>query len=671
MFHDDRHWLLWLAATPVPVPFRGHWCRVRVRIPSAGHPPPTGLVLTFNQAGPVRRQDWLALRCPTGKAGRDIAGEILVHVPAEAEAVRIGVLGSTAQTLRADVSFVPMSRLVAACRVALRHCGALLRHVRHQGVAGFRATLARLSEEPDPLEEYHRWIALFERPPEAIAPGAPSLAALVFQAPGGGASALRASVAALERQSPPVPHAIVTGGNWRGALAALTGDYVAILQAGEIPHDRMSHLSAAALAGLGNPVMACADEDTLDVGGRRRDPHFKPRPNHLLMLSGTLTRGLWLIRLDVLAAAPNDLQADWAETLRLDLWLRLHELGRAETPRIPHILTHRRADTLAAPGDALARVVTDHLRRAGLPWRAEADFPVRIRPATDAAAPPVSILIASTLAAPHAASCLRAVLAGTAYPDVELLIAVSQPAGLNDTQSALARELQADPRVRVIVMRDAAFNYATVNNRLAAQARGELLCLLNDDVAPIGPDWLRRLAAWFADRKIAAVGPRLLYPDDTVQHGGIVMGLGGVCNHAHRYLPSNQVGYAGRAALAQEMSAVTGACLLVRRIAFHAVGGLDEAYPAAFNDVDFCLRLRESGFGVVYDGATTLHHLENTTYGAAAASGSAVPDSPDGLRMRRRWAELCRSDPFHNPNLDLTPGREWQLAWPPRGRDPA
>ena len=225
--------------------------------------------------------------------------------------------------------------------------------------------------------------------------------------------------------------------------------------------------------------------------------------------------------------------------------------------------------------------------------------------------------------------------------------------------------------LRWIAMHDAAFNNATVNNRLAAQARGDLLCLLNNDVAPIGPDWLRRLAAQFADREIGAAGARLLYPDGTVQRGGIVMGPGGVCNHAHRYLPSSQHGYAGRADLAQEMSAVTGACLLVRRTAFRAVGGLDEAYPAAFNDVDFCLRLWQAGFGVVYDGATTLRHLENTTYGADAASGSAAPDGADGLRMQRRWAEYCRSDPFHNPNLDLAPGREWQLAWPPRARDAA
>ena len=222
-------------------------------------------------------------------------------------------------------------------------------------------------------------------------------------------------------------------------------------------------MAAGALARLGNPAMACADEDTLDPDGTRRDPHFKPRPNHALMLSGTLTRGLWLIRRDVLEAAPGDLAAGWAETLRLDLWLRLHEAGNVDTPRLPHILAHRRTDAPAAPAAALAGIVASHLRRAGLPWRAEPVFPVRLHPAPDAPAPSVSILIASTLDRGHAVSCLPVILAGTAYPVFEMLIAVSQLRDLNPTQAALAARLQADPRVRVIHMQDAGFNFSTVN----------------------------------------------------------------------------------------------------------------------------------------------------------------------------------------------------------------
>ncbi len=454
MIEDEQEWLRWIAAVPVPVPLRGKWCTVRVRLRGAGRLPAGTLVVTFNQAGPLRRQDWIVLK---GAAGAPVH-ENLIHVPPDAEAVRVGMLGSAEPSPQAEISFVPMGQAMAAFRLALRHRAALLRRLRQNGLHGLhniRATLSRLATEPDAADEYRRWTGLFERPPQTPAPDAPKLAALVFQPPGGLPAAMQATLAALA-----VPHAIVAGGNWRDALAGLECGYVAILQAGEIPHRNMSLMAAGALARLGNPAMACADEDILDPDGTRRDPHFKPRPNHALMLSGTLTRGLWLIRRDVLEAAPGDLAADWAETLRLDLWLRLDEAGKTDTLRLPHILAHCRTDTPAAPAAALADVVASHLRRAGLPWQAEPGFPVRLHPAPDAPAPSISILIASILDREHAASCLPAILAGTAYPDFEMLIAVSQPRGLNSTQAALAARLQADPRVRVIHMQDAGFNFS-------------------------------------------------------------------------------------------------------------------------------------------------------------------------------------------------------------------
>ncbi|WP_376087997.1 glycosyltransferase family 2 protein [Roseomonas sp. CCTCC AB2023176] len=175
---------------------------------------------------------------------------------------------------------------------------------------------------------------------------------------------------------------------------------------------------------------------------------------------------------------------------------------------------------------------------------------------------------------------------------------------------------------------------------------------------------------WLADPRVGAVGVRLLYPTGTVQHGGVIIGLSGLCDHAHRGLPGDDPGYAHRAVLPQELSAVTAACMLVRREAYDAVGGMDEGYPSAFNDVDLCLRIGEAGHRVVYDGAVTLHHHELQTYGNHYAGERAAHQAAEVARMRARWAPLVAEDPFHNPNLSLEFGREWEPAFPPRAPGP-
>ncbi|MBV9813215.1 MAG: glycosyltransferase family 2 protein, partial [Acetobacteraceae bacterium] len=178
------------------------------------------------------------------------------------------------------------------------------------------------------------------------------------------------------------------------------------------------------------------------------------------------------------------------------------------------------------------------------------------------------------------------------------------------------------------------------------------------------------MAAHLADPSVAVVGAKLLYPNRTVQHAGVVMGLGGLCDHAYRHAPRRAPGYAWRAGLAQEVSAVTGACLLTRRSIYDRLGGLDERYASAFNDVDFCLRVREAGYRVVFAPAAELIHHEGFTYGSHYSGARAAEERADVARLRARWSAVMAADPFHSPNLDLTAaGREWSLAFPPRRPD--
>jgi hypothetical protein len=169
-----------------------------------------------------------------------------------------------------------------------------------------------------------------------------------------------------------------------------------------------------------------------------------------------------------------------------------------------------------------------------------------------------------------------------------------------------------------------------------------------------------------SDPQVAAVGAKLLYENRTVQHAGVIMGLAGLCEHAFRHLPQGAPGYAGRASLDQELSAVTGACLLMRREVFDAIGGMDEVFASGFNDVDLCMKIRAQGHSIVWSAHAELFHLESLSFGHHYAGDSAPRELVDIERLWKRWHEICEDDPFHNPNLSLTRGMEWTPAFPPR-----
>jgi len=454
-------------------------------------------------------------------------------------------------------------------------------------------------------------------------------------------------------------------------LAELDCEYFALLQAGEVLPTHAFALLADQIVKLGHPTAVYADEDELTREGTRHTPLFKPEPNHALMLSGTLSRGVWLIRRDLLSGYESNAIC-WAEALRLELWLRLYERGEADnTRRVPYVLTHRRPDTQAAPSADLAFIVSRHLGRMAMPARLEPRWPLR----PEIIAPPerqpkVSIVVPSVCRAPHVLLCLGAVLGQTRYVDFELVVVVTQATSLDEQQRKLLSQLAVNPRFRYITIESTSFNYSTANNVAVAATDGPLVCLLNDDVEPRDPDWLARMVGHLLDPRVGAVGARLEYPNRLIQHGGVIIGLAGLCEHANRFLQTNQAGYAWRAVLDQEVSAVTGACLLVRRALYNAVGGLDENYPIAFNDVDFCLKIREAGHSVVLCATTELTHYESLSFGSHYSGNTAAREAEDVSRMWARWSVVCAADPFHSPNLSLQRGSEWALAFPPRVHKP-
>ncbi len=662
-----------VLATAIPAGLRARWCALW--LPPLGAPQARAVFA-------LDLGDAVALTS-VASPGSGGATRLLLYIPAEVRELRIELLGVPEVPSRLRLLAHPVSRGGAAmmvfARAPRRILGAAL-----GGRAGWRrrvrAALAQASGEAAP-ESYDLWTMLFDHwsgddlarlmasPSRYRWPG---ILALVFSAEGIGTEAARATLDSLAAQTIPMRAlALAHGAPLAPALADATEPYVAILQAGETLPRHAGALLGEWMARNGPLSALYADEDTIAQDGVRAAPLFKPEPNRALMLSGTLTRGLWLFRRDWFTAhAPAS--AGWAEALRLDLWLRLHEAGRAEeTRRVPFVLAHRRADAEMAPPVALADAADAHFARLGATGHiAAADtVPLHVRPAlAGGRARSVALIVPSALRAGQVRRCLRTVLDRTDHAALELLLVVSQTTPLDAAQRATLAAIGDDPRIRLLRCPVARFNYSAANNFAARQTDAEFLCLLNDDVAPVAPDWLETMLGHFADPAVGAVGAKLLYENATVQHGGIIIGSAGLAEHANRGLARHAPGYAYRAVLSQELSAVTGACLLTRRTAYAAVGGLDESFPIAFNDVDFCLKLREAGNRIVFCADAELTHYELLSLGHHFSGERAALEREEVRRMRQRWPAVIADDPFHSPNLSLARGQEWALAFPPRVR---
>jgi GT2 family glycosyltransferase len=225
------------------------------------------------------------------------------------------------------------------------------------------------------------------------------------------------------------------------------------------------------------------------------------------------------------------------------------------------------------------------------------------------------------------------------------------------------------PRLHVAVLDMPAFNFAAVINKAATHATGDLLLLLNDDVSPIGADWLRQLVArTMGDESCRAdiVGPRLLYGNGLVQHGGVIMGLANLCEHAFRLADRRDPGPSGLAHLERQVSAVTAACMLVRRDLFESLQGMDEEFAIALNDVDFCLRADQAGARILYAAGVDMYHFESLSLGRHYHGARAGLEAAEVRRLRDRWEFRIMADPFYHPCASLEPGREFSVGFPPR-----
>ena len=389
-----------------------------------------------------------------------------------------------------------------------------------------------------------------------------------------------------------------------------------------------------------------ADEDGM-VAARRVRPFFKPGWDAELQRSRDLLGPFTFFRLALVREAVVEAGPAW----RYDL---ANQVARSTRPErilhIPAVLCHRRAP----PPDAAAmrEAAEAAMRREGTAARAvpAADMIHRMIYPLPRPAPLVSVIIPTRDHPELLGTCTDALLRRTDYDALELLIVDN-----GSTEAAalfLLDRLAADSRVRVL-RAPGPFNWSALNNRAAHEARGEVLLLLNNDIDALEPDWLTVLASHAIQPGVGAVGPKLLYPDGRVQHAGLTTTMAGLPQHLFRFAGAADAGPFELMAAARSVWAVTGACLAIARDVFYAAGGLNEALPVAYNDVDLCMRLTALGYRIVWTPWACLEHRELASRQSDHSSGrrDAVREELD--RLLRDWGRFVLHDPFFNSNLDL------------------
>ena len=455
------------------------------------------------------------------------------------------------------------------------------------------------------------------------------------------------------------------------AIAAASGDWLVFMDHDDTLVEHALLHVVLAIEEHPNATLLYSDEDKINEAREVFMPYFKSDFDPLLLLGQNYVCHLTTVRRDLVNEL-GGLRSEFDGAQDWDLVLRVSErVDRSSIIHIPHVLYHWRShagstsQTSEAKPWALTagrRAVADALARRGVAAEvrevegtgfADVFFSLPENP------PLVSIMI-PTRDGKYLQDCIRSVLADTTYPNYEIVV-IDNGSVKPDTLAFFAE--MAD-RIRV-VRDDSPFNYSALHNRAVASCRGEVLCLLNDDTTVITPDWLTAMVAQLLQPGIGLVGAKLLYPDGRIQHAGVILGPNGLAAHVGQFHDGADLGYFGRMALASEFQSCTAACIVVRRSTWEELDGLDEEFAVAFNDIDFCLRVQETGLKVSYTPHAQLVHYESVSRGLDIADDKFRRFMDEVLRMRDRWGLEIARDPYYNPNLGLVHGL-FQLAYPPR-----
>ena len=458
--------------------------------------------------------------------------------------------------------------------------------------------------------------------------------------------------------------------NTNRAFAMARGEFMGLLDHDDLLAPNALYEIVKALQDHPQADALYTDEDKVTTElDEHFQPHLKPDFNLDLLRSNNYICHFFVVRRSVVEKI-GGFRKEFDGAQDYDFIFRCTENAR-EVLHVPEILYHWRthkASTADNPAskmyafEAGKRAIEAHLERTGTKgvvshtqdlgfYRVK--YPVQGQPL-------VSVIIPNKDEKETLHTCLEMLEKNTSYQNFEIIIVEN-----NSTTDEIFRyykELSGNPRIHLLRW-GKEFNYSAINNFAAAHAKGEYLLFLNNDVKSINGDWLEEMLGVCQRPEVGGVGAKLIYPDNTIQHAGCVIGMGGIAGHMFVDMPADRTGYLHKASLLQDMSAVTAACLMMKKEVFEQTGGFTEELAVAFNDVDLCLKARKKGYLIVYDPYAKLYHMESKTRGAEDSKEKVRRFQTEIEYMRCHWIDILKNgDPYYNKNLSLT---KWNYSLRP------